>query len=72
MTAFKVSAIGGPILLIVSGCLDGSGAWCEWHWNWLHTSGEMSRPKSIEHEFRYMTNLLNLYNLLNTIKSKIN
>ena len=41
MTAFKVSAIGGPILLIISGCLDGSGAWCEWHWNWLHTSGEM-------------------------------
>ena len=41
MTAFKVSVIGGPILLIVSGCLDRSGAWCEWHWNWLHTSGEM-------------------------------
>ena len=31
---------------------------------------QMSRPKSIEHEFRYMTNLLNLYNLLNTINPK--
>ena len=27
----------------------------------------LSRPKSMEHEFRYMTNFLNLYNLLNII-----
>ena len=30
----------------------------------------LSQPKSIEHEFRYMTNFLNLYNLLNTINPK--
>ena len=37
----------------------------------VHCTDIVSRPKSIEHEFRYMTNLLNLYNLLNTINSKI-
>ena len=31
MIAFKVSVIGGPILLIVSGCLGGSGVWWEWY-----------------------------------------
>ena len=30
----------------------------------------LSRPKFVEHEFRYMTSLLNLYNLLNTINPK--
>ena len=48
-------------------------------WPWIHDTEAvpsslyqnfLSRPKSIEHEFRYMTNLLNLYNLLNTINPK--
>ena len=30
----------------------------------------LSRPKFVEHEFSYMTSLLNLYNLLNTINPK--
>ena len=38
--------------------------------SWNIAPKVMSRPKSIEHEFRYMTNLLNLYNLLNTINPK--
>ena len=30
----------------------------------------LSRPKSMEHEFRGMTNLLNLYNSINIINPK--
>ena len=37
---------------------------------WAKTIALLSRPKSMEHEFRYMTNLLNLYNLLNIINPK--
>ena len=25
------------MLLLLSGCLVGSGMWSEWHWNWLPT-----------------------------------
>ena len=42
----------------------------KWHLNLNQVNQSVSRPKSIEHEFRYMTNLLNLYNLLNTINPK--
>ena len=35
MITSMVSAMGGPISLIVSGWLGGSGMWLEWPWNWF-------------------------------------
>ena len=35
MITSMVSAMGGPISLIVSGWLGGSGTWLEWPWNWF-------------------------------------
>ena len=33
MITLVVSGRGGPILLLLSGHLVGSGVGCEWHWN---------------------------------------
>ena len=41
MITLVVSGIGGPMLLLLSGCLVGSRVWWEWHWNWLLTSGDL-------------------------------
>ena len=41
MINLVVSGEGGPMLLLLSGCLVGSGVRWEWHWNWLPTSRRM-------------------------------
>ena len=35
MITFMVSAMGGPMSLIVSGWLGGNGTRREWPWNWF-------------------------------------
>ena len=40
MITLKASGNGGPILLSLSGCLVGSEARCEWHWNWFLLQGK--------------------------------
>ena len=41
MTTIVASGIGGPILLLLTGCVVRSGVWWKWHWNWFLTSGDI-------------------------------
>ena len=39
MITLMASERGGPMLLLLSGCLVGSGVWWGWHWNWFPLRG---------------------------------
>ena len=45
MITLVVSGRGGLMLLLLNGCLVGSGVWWKWHWNWFLTSEDI--PGSI-------------------------
>ena len=42
MITFMVSAMGGPMSLIVSGWLGGNGTRREWPWNWFPLQSVLS------------------------------
>ena len=64
MITLVVSGIGGPMLLLLSGCLVGSGVWWEWHWNWFLTSGDLldsvTSQGNIEHVWIHLPGRLAL------------
>ena len=53
MITIVASGIRGPMLLLLSGCLVGSGVWWKWQWNWFLTSGDIlgsvNSQDNIEH-----------------------
>ena len=49
MITSMVSAMGGPISLIVSGCLGGSRVWREWLWKWFPLSVDMLGKDALRH-----------------------
>ena len=52
MITLMASGRGGPMLLLLSGCLVGNGVWWGWHWNWFPLRGGNVRRWSLSRSRR--------------------